>query len=208
MYLQRIPKAIQRLSSALWSMDDEAVYLTFDDGPSSKSEELLQVLDNHGIDATFFILGRQAELYPKQMQMMRESRHTLGNHGYDHLDGWRCDNAKYLANVKRGMMCTPSPYYRPPYGRMSPCQWRELRTLKDLVMWDVMPGDFDPKVGIEACVTRTLESVSPGSIIVLHDNDKSHDTMINAVPEIILGIQAMGLNFKSLPPEGLGQSLT
>lgn len=129
---------------------------------------------------------------------MRSAGHHIGNHGYAHLDGWRYELDVYLENVRKGKDIIGSSDYRPPYGRMSPAQWRSVAKTERIIQWSIMPGDFDPEVDAQRCLERIIRDLRAGDIIVLHDNEKSWDTVRELLPPL-----AAYLNEKRLPAEPL-----
>ena len=200
MYLRAVPGLIQRfLRKAVWSIPgDKKVYLTFDDGPSQRTNEILDLLYKYGAKASFFLLGEQVEKFPSSMARIKSEGHTIGNHGYAHLDGWRCSVKTYFQNIKSGQQITRSTLYRPPYGRMTPSQWSSLPKDHQIVMWSLMPGDFDSSVSANSCLTYVLEKVKGGSIIVLHDNSKCTDKVLQILPALIGGIKEKGFQLEAL----------
>jgi peptidoglycan/xylan/chitin deacetylase (PgdA/CDA1 family) len=69
---------------------EKVLCLTFDDGPDPESTpEILEILAARKVKALFFCTGRNAELYPRLVQQIRAAGHITGNHGFDHLNGWK-----------------------------------------------------------------------------------------------------------------------
>ena len=149
------------------------LHLTFDDGPCEDTPYLLDVLAKSDLKATFFCLGQQIEKYPKIFEQIKEEGHSIGNHGYAHLDGWKVKTEAYLADVERGFELCGSRLFRPPFGRLTWSQYGQLRGRYTIVMWSCMPGDFDDKVSAEKLKSR-MERVTYKDIIVLHDHIGSH----------------------------------
>jgi peptidoglycan/xylan/chitin deacetylase (PgdA/CDA1 family) len=159
------PEGLSRLKTR-----GKELVLTFDDGPDPASTpHLAEILDRHGIKSFFFCTGRKAEKYPELVSMLRLRGHITGNHGYDHLNGWKTANATYLNNVREASDFTSLEYFRPPYGLLKPGQYRELKKNYRIILWDVMPYDFDKKIGGKECLSILKRMIRPGSVIVLHD---------------------------------------
>ena len=151
----------------------KVLYLTFDDGPDPESSpRLLDILGKFNIRAIFFCNGREAEKYPDLMNEIRMGGHLVGNHGYDHPDGWKTDSLKYIRDANRASHFTSEKIFRPPYGRLSLKQKKLLRSYK-LVFWDVMAYDFDKSFGSARSLRILKNKIRPGSIIVLHDTASS-----------------------------------
>lgn len=179
----------------------QEVFLTFDDGPHPEvTPWVLDTLADHGAKATFFCLGQQAERHPELVERIRREGHGVGHHSWDHPNGWLTPTKSYVDNVMRGATQVGGTLFRPPYGRISPAQLRELDRHYRIVMWDVMGGDFKPGQTGEACTRHVLQRSSSGSIIVLHDNLKSMDCLREALVPILKGLAEKGLRCSALDP--------
>jgi peptidoglycan/xylan/chitin deacetylase (PgdA/CDA1 family) len=186
------PDAIFRINPTM-----RVLHLTFDDGPDPASTpELLDILSLHKVRAAFFCSGRAAEKYPDLMHEIHSNGHLVGNHGYDHLDGWKTDSEKYISDVARSSGFTSDKIFRPPYGRLSIKQKSVLQESYKIIFWDVMAYDFDDTFGKEKTLRVLKNKIRPGSIIVLHDTASS---CVNAILEdfITIAINA-GYRFELL----------
>lgn len=172
----------------------EGVLLSFDDGPTpGVTERVLEILGRYGVKATFFMLGEKAEKYPELVEKVRAAGHTIGNHSYSHLRGTRVSTRRYLADVERAnALLTPSEkveyvkLFRPPYGKMWPWQkWALLRRGYTIWLWDVLTYDYDSRYSAEDIVGIVKRYAREGSIILLHDSEKSGERMLNALPKIV-----------------------
>jgi peptidoglycan/xylan/chitin deacetylase (PgdA/CDA1 family) len=153
---------------------EKILCLTFDDGPDPCSTpEILKILAKREVKALFFCTGRNAESYPRLVQEIIASGHKLGNHGYDHLDGWRSSYDDYFENVVKASAFLPGIFFRPPYGRMKPSQFRRLSKEHTIVMWDLMAYDFDKLFGAGRSLEILRRKIRAGSVIVLHDTPQS-----------------------------------
>ena len=189
MYLSRPPTIIRKLFPELiWTIPNEEnrVFLTFDDGPDPEATPwVLDLLGEHNAKATFFCLGRNVEKYPDLFQRIRDEGHAVGNHTYSHLDGWRTKNRDYFADIERADQLIGSNLFRPPYGRITPTQIRMLKTKYKIVMWDLLPGDFNPKTSPEKCLKRIEKYTKSGSVVVFHDMKRNIGNLISILPRII-----------------------
>lgn len=189
-----------------WRMPTTAkeLYLTFDDGPEPEvTPWVLDLLAEHGIQATFFCLGRNAHRHPALFARLRNEGHTVGHHSWDHPDGWRTPVRAYYRNVLRGAERIGGTLFRPPYGRLGIGRARTLGKRYQVVMWDVLAGDFKQGMSGEACAKHVLDRIRPGSIIVLHDNLKSAACLRLALPLIIEGAKAEAYRFMPLDEKPL-----
>jgi peptidoglycan/xylan/chitin deacetylase (PgdA/CDA1 family) len=150
------------------------LYLTFDDGPDPESTPLiLDILRSHDVKATFFCTGSRVLASPGLFARMAASGHTIGNHGFSHLNGLTTPVRTYCADVLRGRNITCSNLFRPPYGRLRVRQYRILERTMQIVFWDIMPYDFDQGLTSEESYDILMKRIRPGSVIVLHDKATS-----------------------------------
>jgi peptidoglycan/xylan/chitin deacetylase (PgdA/CDA1 family) len=144
--------------------------LTYDDGPNPESTPgLLDLLDRHKVKALFFCDGKSAENNPDLMDEIRRRGHLTGNHGYEHRDGWKTHSGKYFDDIRSASELTSGRYFRPPYGRMTFKQYRHLRKSFRIILWDIMPYDFDRCLDPGKSLEILKNKLRPGSVIVLHD---------------------------------------
>ena len=163
------PGAVFRISST-----EKVLCLTFDDGPHPGSTPgLLRILDETGVKAVFFCSGRQAEKYPELLDAIKKHGLSVGNHGYAHRSGWKTGLKEYCADVYKASSLTSDTLFRPPYGRILPCQYRRLSKSFTIVLWDIMPFDYDKKYGAARSSRLLSRNIRPGSVIVLHDTPAS-----------------------------------
>jgi len=206
MYLARTPALAKRLLGGLiWGMQGQGgdLYLTFDDGPDPLvTPWVLDELARFGAKATFFCTGRNAEANPELMDRLRDEGHAVGNHTWDHPDGWRTPTAAYLRNVLRCQRSTGTRLFRPPYGRITPRQVRALQSRFEIVMWDVLSADFDTAIGGEHCLRNVLRHARPGSIIVFHDSPKAWPRLRHALPLALEHLVTKGFTMRALPEHG------
>lgn len=204
------PRLIQRLFPGyLWRVParEPVLYLSFDDGPTpGVTEWVLETLDAHAAKATFFMVGRQAEAQPDLVQAVRDAGHSIGNHTYNHCDGWKTPAPAYLDSVLRTQRSLTEiagplpPLFRPPYGHITRAQARLLKPDYHIVMMDVMPYDFDPKLDASRCFQQLCRHVRPGSVICLHDSQKSWPRLIRLLPAMLGYFSRRQYRFEALSP--------
>jgi len=154
--------------------DEKLLYLTFDDGPDPDSTpELIDLLEIYNVRGLFFCNGRAAEKYPELVELIILKNHIVGNHGFMHYDGWKTSTEKYTEDVMRADGFINSKLFRPPFGRLKIGQYRKLRKKYKIVLWDIMPYDFDRNFSLEKSLHILKKKIRPGSIIVLHDTPSS-----------------------------------
>jgi peptidoglycan/xylan/chitin deacetylase (PgdA/CDA1 family) len=91
-----------------------------------------------------------------------------------------------------------SVLFRPPYGRLKPKQAQFLQRHYRIVMWDVLSGDFDPKLSPEQCLNNVINNVRPGSIVVFHDSLKAEDKLSYVLPKALEHFAEQGYRFEKL----------
>ena len=190
--------------SCIWKMPDheKVIYLTFDDGPHPEATPfVLDTLKEHQAKATFFCIGKNVVEQPVIYQRIVAEGHAVGNHTFNHLNGWKTSDAMYMDNIAKAKQYIDSSLFRPPYGKITPFQLRLLAKgnfkLRP-VMWSVLSGDFDGKRSKESCLQNVLKSTGSGSIIVFHDSEKAFDKMNYTLPKMLAYFQKKGFRFEKI----------
>ena len=202
MYLAKTPELLKPLyKDLLWHVDTtrKELFLTFDDGPIPEvTPWVLQVLRSYNAKATFFCIGKNIEENQWIYNMIKKDGHSIGNHTYDHLNGWRTSSRAYYRSVIQCSRLTGSDLFRPPYGRIKREQASGLLSRFKIVMWDVLSGDFDTKASPKKCLSNVVDNASRGSIIVFHDSMKARERMQYALPRVLEHFSLMGYAFRAL----------
>ena len=182
------------------SPDTKRVYLTFDDGPVPEATPwVLDLLKKYNAKATFFCIGENVAKNPEVLKRIVIEGHAIGNHTYNHLNGWQTKKSDYIDNVAD---CENSIYtllkretklFRPPYGKLTSSQANELlRRGYKIVMWDILSADFDTSVSAEECTNNVLKNIKPGSIVIFHDSLKAFKNLEYALPATLKFIHDKG----------------
>lgn len=182
----------------LWEMptQDQEIFLTFDDGPVPEATpQVLDILDQYAVKATFFCVGANVERNPALYHELISRGHGIGNHSYAHTPANKASTEDYLAGIERCHQLAPSSLFRPPHGIINRTVAKRLRPHFTLVMWSVLSGDFDPELSPDRCLKNTLHYTKPGSIIVFHDSIKAAPRMLQVLPEYIRVCQEKGVHF-------------
>ena len=192
-------------SNYIWDVSntENKIYLTFDDGPIPEiTEWVLEELKKHDAKATFFCIGHNIEKYPKIFEKVINEGHSVGNHTFNHLNGWKTSTEKYLENTKLCEVSISNPkskIFRPPYGKIKTSQAKKLRQLGyKIIMWDVLSADYDTTITPEKCLENVLQNVSPGSIIVFHDSVKAFPNLEYTLPKALKYWKNKGFVFEKL----------
>jgi len=207
MYLVKTPQFIQNLfPNFTWRIptQDKELFLTFDDGPIPEvTPWVLDQLRAFQAKATFFCVGDNIRKHQEVFQQVKEEGHSVGNHTFNHLNGWASDNIPYFHNVRHAATLTDSDLFRPPYGRLKPKQAQFLQRHYRIVMWDVLSGDFDPNISEEQCLNNVVNNASEGSIIVFHDSLKAKEKLEYVLPRALKHFSEQGYTFQSLQEQSL-----
>lgn len=194
-------KYIRKLLPQLnWSINsDDAIFLTFDDGPTPEiTEWVLDQLHKYDAKATFFCIGKNAELYPEILEKVREHGHAVGNHTYSHNKGWGMGCERYVEDVDLANGILKATLLRPPYGRITKSQVRRLSQRYHLIMWDILSRDYSKVVSPEKCVREVVPHLKAGSIIVFHDSVKASKNLYYALPIVLEAIKEKGLKCNAI----------
>ena len=184
------------------------VYLTFDDGPSDNTLRILEILDQYGVKATFFVTGEEADSHPELYQAIVDGGHTLGMHSFSHryneiyasLDDFGSDLLKLQEYLEETTQVTPQ-FYRFPGGSSNTVSAEPMSVFCDYLTdngityfdWNVSSKDAtNPMRSVDEIVwncTVNLEHFD-NAVILLHDAANKSST-VEALPEVIEKIQAM-----------------
>lgn len=188
--------------------DYRKVYLTFDDGPSSNTEEILDILDRYGVKATFFVVGKTDEHSQEMYRLILERGHTLGMHSYSHRYGEIyasteafTEDLEKIRSYLYDMTGMTSCFYRFPGGSSNALSSTDVQELIDVLDergiiyfdWNVVNGDAG-SVRLSAAqladnVTNNMERYHT-AIVLMHDASGKHST-VEALPVIIERILQM-----------------
>ncbi len=198
-------------ASAVWRIptSEKKIFLTFDDGPVPEiTPRVLSELKKYNAKATFFCVGANANKHPDILSRILADGHSVGNHTYDHLNGWRSKTKDYVENVRKFdaaiQRLNPNPegviLFRPPYGRMKRTQYAWLNTRYAVIMWDVLSGDFDAGTSEERCLKNVLSRTREGSVVVFHDSIKAKKNLFYTLPRFLEHFSGNGFRFERLTP--------
>lgn len=186
--------------NVIWSMDDnEGIYLTFDDGPTpGVTEWILHTLDRYDAKATFFVLGKNIELYPDLYQMIIDRGHKIGNHTYSHQKGWKMPLDRYIEDIDLAGDMMHTELFRPPYAQITREQLHTISQRYKVVMWNVLSRDYNTHLSPKHCLRGTIKGLKGGDIISLHDSAKSFVNTSYVLPALLRLAREKGLKCKIL----------
>ena len=190
MYLVKTPWWLKKVynASLTWKIHtrQNEIFITFDDGPHPQiTPFVLDCLKQFDAKATFFCIGKNVKEFPAIYEQLISAGHSVGNHTYHHLNGWKTENSEYFENIDLATRYINSTLFRPPYGRISKRQATQLQPRFNIIMWDVLSGDFDVNLSPEKCLKNVTANTVPGSIIVFHDSEKAQTRLEYVLPKAL-----------------------
>ena len=204
-YLVKTPWLVEKLlfPNYIWriSVTGKTVFLTFDDGPHPVATDfVLKELERFNAKASFFCVGKNVAAHPDIYQRIINGGHRAGNHTYDHCNGWEVTDEAYLKSIAAAAKYIDSPLFRPPYGKISRFQAKQVleKFHYDIIMWSVLSGDFDIRLSPEECWKNVMKATEPGSVIVFHDSEKAMKRLRYALPKTLEYFSEKGYTFESI----------
>jgi peptidoglycan/xylan/chitin deacetylase (PgdA/CDA1 family) len=206
MYLVTTPWWLRKLHSPgiTWKIPTKSneIFLTFDDGPHpTVTPFVLDCLHQYNAKATFFCIGKNVQEYGEIYRQVLDAGHSIGNHTQNHLNGWNTKDAVYLDNVYLAKNYIHSNLFRPPYGRISRLQVKQLKPEFNIIMWNVLSGDFDINLTVERCLKNVTSNTTAGSIVVFHDSEKAFPRLKYVLPKALEFFAEKGLAMKAITTE-------
>ena len=189
-----------RISFSSVHVDGPYIAMTFDDGPNSVlTPKLLDLLAEHHIKATFFVIGQCVVEHPEIVARAAREGHEIGNHSWSHPSFGHMSDESVRLQLKRTDEAIRSAagirpvLMRPPYGSITARQkhWIHDEFAYDIVLWDVDPLDWK-RPGPTVVFSRILKGTRPGSIVLSHD---IHPGTIEAMPAILTQLEQRGFKF-------------
>ncbi|WP_255462921.1 polysaccharide deacetylase family protein [Flavobacterium sp. LPB0248] len=155
---------------------EKKIALTFDDGPSIYTLEVLELLKKYNAKATFFCIGKNIETHPQILQKVIDEGHLVGNHSYSHSKFFDFYNAKKITEeiqktdaLLEKLTSKKINFFRPPYGVTTPSIRRALKvTGHKTIGWNIRSLDGGTQ-NQELIFNRLIKHISPGGIVLLHD---------------------------------------
>jgi len=192
----RLPKPLRSTLTLDNYQDSRApICLTFDDGPDPiYTQQILDVLADYEVKATFFVLGEAAEKFPYLVEKMIEAGHSIGNHTYSHQHPWTVSSTRARDEVARTSTLIKSitgiapRWFRPPFGRLRTAMRSQAHNEQmTTVLWSHSIIDWGP-LGTQSGISKRLENIKPGDIVLMHDAKREHnhpDLTIQCLPNFL-----------------------
>jgi peptidoglycan-N-acetylglucosamine deacetylase len=186
--------------------NQKVVALTFDDGPHPKyTPLLLELLHKERVRATFFLLGKNAEQYPKITSWIYRAGHEIGNHSYSHREPKQLsrvqvyDEIKKTEKIIKNIVGRRPDHFRSPYGELTPSI---LKATYDagyqLINWNIDPRDWDRHRTAEVMTGSIKNKIRPGDIVLFHDGGDNQKEMMTAVENLIHLLKANNYHFVTI----------
>ena len=203
LYPIKTPSIVQRLfPEYTWCFSSvpKNIYLTFDDGPTPEvTDFVLEELKKYNAKATFFCIGKNVKSHRHLYEKILNEGHSVGNHTFNHLNGFKTKNTTYIENVVQASAHIDSNLFRPPYGKLKSSQGKALQKKGyKVIMWNVLSADFDLSVTPERCFRNVLNHATRGSIVVMHDSIKAQNNVFYTLPRILEHFTNKGYKFKAI----------
>lgn len=178
---------------------DKVIFLTFDDGPIPEvTPNVLNLLDDFGVKATFFCVGENVKKHPEVYQEVLTRGHAVGNHSFNHIKGFEYTTEDYIRNVKEAAKYIDSKLFRPPHGQIKRAQIKRLSADYKIIMWDFITFDYDKDVSVDKIMKIVKKRSRNGSIVVFHDSLKAEKNMIEALPMALKFWKEEGYSLKMI----------
>lgn len=185
------------------------VALTFDDGPDQKfTEQILDILKEKKVPATFFLLGKKVEAYPKVVKRIVKEGHAIGNHSWSHAQLTKLDDASLKLQIDKADQAMKKVVgyepnlFRAPYGALSdPVVEKLVKSDHHIISWSVDPRDWDGRTA-DKIVDNVKKYTKPGAIILLHSAGGYKGDLSNtvaALPKIIEYLESKGYELVTVP---------
>ena len=183
-----IPDGTVRLNIGESGIGEKAIALTFDDGPSDYTEELLDGLEEYEASVTFFVIGSKAEKNPGIVERAHREGHLIGNHTYSHIDFYKTSLADIKEDINKGAdvietITGERPLFlRAPYGNVSFVQLKQLDSF--FIHWSSSTYDWFREEE-EYIYKRIMKEAKDGAIILMHDTrEVTVKAVLRAIPEL------------------------
>jgi len=203
MYFVHTPYFVRKFynKKLIWNIPikEKKIFLTFDDGPvPGFTSEILNILNQFNAKATFFCVGENIKNNRKEFEGILKNGNLVGNHTFNHLNGRKTKLEEYISSISKSNNLYETKLFRPPYGRITSKQINEVSKNFEIIMWTVLTGDFDKDVSKEKCLKNAIKYTRKGSIIVFHDNKKTKEKVLFALPRFLEYFSKKDFTFETL----------
>ena len=181
---------------------DKTVYLTFDDGPGPNTGDVLDVLKENDVKATFFIIGKMIRTREADLQRVYDEGHVTGNHTWDHANLAQMNKAEVDRQLNRSAQeigPRMGPCMRPPYGAMNGrAQTLSVSYGMTPVLWSRDTSDWNLSASQES-IANVLRGIQPGDVVLMHDGGGDRSNTVKALREVLPKLKEKGFTFDTIP---------
>nr|WP_280521268.1 polysaccharide deacetylase family protein [Paenibacillus mangrovi] len=175
-----------------YSVPKDFVAITFDDGPSKYTKDIVDILTDYHVGGTFFFVGTQVKKFPESVKYVGEHGFSIGNHSMSHANLQKLSLAEQQAEILgnnrliESITSKPVVLFRPPYGSMN-AQTKEIVEYANMkiTMWNRDPEDWKFKKNPQKVLSYIEHSKTRGSVILLHESKET----VELLPDIIEYLQ-------------------
>ena len=185
----------------------KVIYLTFDDGPSKYTKELLELLKKYNIKATFFCVANFAKEQKEIIEKMKKEGHLIALHSLKHKNSMLQGIYETKIDLEKSLKIMQElgidiKYYRPPWGDANLYLLKKLRKENiKLILWNVMAQDWEGNTTEEIIANKLLTRVGEGDIICLHDGRGKNEAPCRTIKALEMAIPVFlekGYKFKTI----------
>ncbi|TCP69592.1 polysaccharide deacetylase family protein [Baia soyae] len=186
--------------------NQKVIALTLDDGPTEQTDEVLKVLKEADVKATFFVTGAELQQHPEEGKKIVQAGHELGNHSYSHTR-MVLKSPSFIKNEieKTDQLIRDAGYqeeilFRPPNGKkLILLPYYLSQHNRKTIMWDIEPDSYaDIGSNSDKIVQHVKENVKPGSIILLHVMYKNREESLKSIKGVVESLRKQGYTFKTV----------
>ncbi|MFN3980007.1 MAG: polysaccharide deacetylase family protein [Caldilinea sp.] len=185
---------------------NKVIYLTFDDGPSDHTQEILDLLARYDATATFFVIGRAAASQPESIEAIYAAGHGLGNHTYNHPSLPLVSSERMVDEVTRTAAAIggrDGGCLRPPYGARNAAVVKNAEQLGyQLALWTIDPRDW-ARPGARAIANHVITHAHPDGVVVMHDGGGNRAQTVAALRIILPALAKQGYRFVAMCRDGI-----
>ena len=184
------------------STKEKKIALTFDDGPDSTyTKQVLDILKQHQVPATFFVIGNQVHRHPDVMKRIVDEGHVVANHTWSHPNLMKVSDTKVRQEITKTYQAVEKvtgkkmAMLRPPYGAVKGKEKVIQQMGISVIQWDIDTLDWKPGQTPDQIIKSVVHHVSPGSIVLQHSGGGDRSATVQALPQLIQNLKQQGYQF-------------
>jgi len=193
--IDRLPGVLRRAPASVVALG-KRIALTFDDGPDELTHRYLEMLDDLGVPAPFFVCGQRAAEHPELVREYLRRGHQVANHGYDHTRFTKLSRRQLVEQLRRtehaiGGQVSGRPWVRPPHGAFDAKSLLTMRSAGYIVaLWSIDSLDHSDHDAASIAARCNPANVTAGDVLLFHEGQT---WTLEAIPQIVAGLQESGL---------------